>query len=120
MTAAQEKARASLPSTVKYFERIAQDTKWHMWEAEYEVASATVNLIFAKEKYTEADLKEVALCVNRIVNREHSDGSGWLDFQCRISGFFSSFGYNSNWNSSTGEFTFWKDEFRFWKRLVRI
>ena len=61
----------------------------------------------------------IASCVNQIVGKEHANGSGWHDFQIRVSYYFYTFGYVSDWNSATGELTFWKDEFSFWKWLMR-
>ena len=118
MTSRQREAIANLPRLVAYFERIAQDTKWHMWETEHEVASATVSLISIKTVFTEGDFKAIALCVNKIVGQEHSNGSGWLDFEAHVSIFFAAYGYNSEWNNSTGEFTFWKKRSGFWRQFL--
>ncbi len=119
MTVKQKEARAELPRCIEYFQMLAQDSKHHLREIEYEIASATVDLIFAKDSFVETDFSVIASCVNGIIGREHSDGSGWFAFQLEVSRFFYSFGYNSNWNSTTGEFTFWKDNTRFQKWLTR-
>ncbi|GAA4357549.1 hypothetical protein GCM10023185_22360 [Hymenobacter saemangeumensis] len=107
MTEEQEKIRADLPRLVGYFKGIAAGSGWHpLWKTEYEVASATVHLLLAKDDFTEADFAEIASCVNTLVGKEHADGCGWLDFQLQLSHFFRVSGYQSDWNGTTGKFTF--------------
>jgi len=108
MTAKQENARQSLVEIVGYFKMVAEDCNWHSWrKSEYDVVSQIAALISAKDNYTKADFEAIALCINGIVGQAHANGSGWMDFQSRIHGFFSAFGYETAWDEGTGAFLFW-------------
>ena len=114
MTKRQEQARQNLVEIVGYFEMVAKDWNCHPWrKSEYEVVFSVANLIAAKDDYAKVDFEAIASHVNVIVGQKHADGSGWMDFQARLHGFFSAFGYESRWNDATGAFSFWKDNFMF-------
>jgi hypothetical protein len=118
MTKEQERIRQNLVKIVSYFEMVAQDCNWLLRrKIEYDIALATANLISAKNCFSKKDFLEIASCINQIVGQEHANGSGWYDFQIRISGFFRSFDYASDWNSVIGEFIFWEDEINLWSWL---
>lgn len=110
MNSSQKEAQVHLLRISNYFE-ILKDRSPN--RPEYEVVKATVALIAAKENFTCQALVEIAEAANKIVGQEHSFGSGWLDFEGSLSWFFRTLGYESNWNETTGEFTFWKDDFSF-------
>lgn len=120
MNAMQERARQNLLEIVDYFKRVAQDCGMlHRRKIEYDIALSIANLISAKNSFNENDFLSLARCVNQIVGQEHANGSGWFDFQMKISGFYSAFGYKSDWSSATGRFTFWKEKFNLWNWLEK-
>jgi hypothetical protein len=86
---------------------------------EYDIALAAANSISAKNHFNKNDFLELARCINQIVGQEHANGSGWYDFQMKVSGFYRAFGYESDWDSVTGGFTFWKEKFNLWKWLEK-
>lgn len=120
MTARQEKTRQNLVQIVHYFKGIMDNYgAYPRRQIEYEISLATANLISAKNNFTKKDFVAIAACVNQIGGQEHANGSGWFDFQLKVSIFYYAFGYKSDWDSATSSFTFWKEEFNFWNWLEK-
>jgi SRSO17 transposase len=118
MTARQEKTRQNLVQIVSYFKGIMDDYgAYPRRQIEYEISLATAELISAKSDFTKKDFLAIAACVNQIIGQDHANGCGWYDFQLKVSGFYRAFGYKSDWDSATGEFTFWKEDFNLWNWL---
>jgi hypothetical protein len=119
MNSSQKEAQVNLVRISSYFELLKEQPPYRL---EYEVVKATVALIASTENFTQSELVTIAQTANRIVGYEHASGSGWLDFEGSLSWFFRTLGYQSAWNSITGEFTFWLDDFSFrlsfWKWLT--
>jgi hypothetical protein len=107
MTGLQKEAKKHLIRIANYFQRFADSPQEH-WRIEYEVVAAIVALVSAKTDFLESDFESIASCANGIVGKGHANGSGWMEFEMHICIFFEAFGYDSDWNGSTGEFNFWK------------
>jgi hypothetical protein len=115
MNAAQKEAHANLLRISNYFDMLKEQPHYR---PEYDVVKATVALIASKETFTRQDVTVIAQTANRIRGQAHAFGSGWMEFEGSLSWFFRTLGYQSSWNATTGEFTFWKDDFSLFKWLT--
>ena len=99
MTEDQIEAISNLGVPVGYFKR--QSTSNKKFLPELDVASRIVNHIKSKSELSELDLKMIADIYNEIIDYEHYNGSGWHDFQMRLTRFFWVFGYDTRLDTET-------------------
>lgn len=70
---------------------------------EYEICSDINNLISSRNILTESDFEEIVSIYNRIVDVEHYNGTGWMDYQLRLGAFLRFSGYESDFSYITGK-----------------
>lgn len=76
-----------------------------LFKSEYEICRQVSDFLNNTPELKESDLPTIVDICNQMAGVEHYDGSGWYDFQIRLSYLFGRYNYDSDWDRATGRVT---------------